>query len=228
MPSSRTRSQSVISLSCRTMFIPSGVCLGTLAPSERRTHCRTRALHFGLYLPVNTHCSQAPFQSTPKRRKILFFFLKKALSSTRHTSSECGHAHTHTPLLMQPLSETRGAFLSASHLFIYGYNYLFLTLVPLRCAPKSTQCREASPCVYFAARAGGKRGPVAGLGSGFRVRVQVRVRVRVRVRARLLSSPQPPAPWQLGVSSRPPAPHHVFLGKRSVLLSSDKSQSQRQ
>lgn len=174
------------------------------------------------------------FKAHPRGEERSFFFLKKTLSSTRHTSSECSHAHTHTHRCRCNPSPRPGTPSSLLSIFLFMdiilFSWLWCPLDANRYSadPKSMQCREASPCVYFAACAGGKRGPAAGLGleSGFRVRVGVRVRVRVR--ARLLSSPQSPALWQFGVSSRLPAPHHVFLGKRSVLLSSDKSQSQRQ
>lgn len=61
--------QSVISLSCKTMFIPDGVCLGTNTRSEMCTHLKTQTLHLILYLLVNPHCSQAPFQNTPTGRR---------------------------------------------------------------------------------------------------------------------------------------------------------------
>lgn len=42
----------------------------------------------------------------------------------------------------------------------------------------------------------------------------------VRVRVRGSGSPQPNAPWQVGVSSRPHvlAPHPLFWGKQFVLI----------
>lgn len=68
-----TERQSVISLSCKTMFIPDRVYLGTNTRSEMCTHLKTQTLHLILYLLVNPHCSQAPFQNTPTGRRKYFY-----------------------------------------------------------------------------------------------------------------------------------------------------------
>lgn len=83
--------QSVISLSCKTMFIPDGVCLGTNTRSEMCTHLKTQTLHLILYLLVNAHCSQAPFQNTPTgRRKYFLYIYIKTSFQHQDTSGEHG------------------------------------------------------------------------------------------------------------------------------------------
>jgi len=63
-----------------------------------------------------------------------------------------------------------------------------------------------------------------------RGRIRVRVTVRVRIRGRVPISPQPNAPFQVGVSPRPHglAPHPVFSGKRFPLPKPGRSRSRRQ